>query len=321
MNVLECSNVQRLLQRPNTEWLAVADQTIAVQRQHKTKLWHRSVAPLWSNTPLAVPSRHGRHHIPIELHRWKQATGRWATALLVPVLWIHGGGMVFPSGQYGDPKLAILQPLGPELLIASVEYRLAPRHACPAAALDVIDALDWLHRNASALGADPSRLAIMGESAGGNLAAVAALHAAQQAVPPARFAAVFYPMIFNAVNTTSYTLFDKIGNPPKPGLSKCHMEFYWRAYCPATQICNDWRCLPLTGGLHRTYARSHPQTLVVSCSTDVLRDDGVQFHAALRKAGVEVEHLQVKGDHGCTHIRTSDPSPLLDRLRSGLRIV
>jgi len=79
------------------------------------------------------------------------------------------------------------------------------------------------------------------------------------------------------------------------------MEFYWRAYCPSTQACDDWRCTPLAGNVYRRHARTHPRTLVVSCSEDVLRDDGVQYHEALRGAGVDVQHVQLPGDHGCTH--------------------
>ena len=226
--------------------------------------------------------------------------------------------MVLPSGSYGDPQLQILAPLGPELLIASVEYRLAPRHACPAAALDVIDALSWRHSHASSLGADPSRLGVLGESAGGNLAAVAALHAAQHGKLPVKYAVVFYPMVFNAFDTSSYRLFDK-RDRKSGGLNKCGMEFFWRAYCPTAQACDDWRCTPLTAGLHRSYARSHPRTLVVSCSADVLRDDGVRYYAALSDAGVNVQHLQVPGDHGCTHKAShADLAPLFEGLRRNL---
>ena len=158
----------------------------------------------------------------------------------------------------------------------------------------------------------------MGESAGGNLAAVAALHAAQQPQLPVRYAVVFYPMVFNAFDTSSYGLFD-YRNRSRDGLNKCGMEFFWRAYCPTAQACDDWRCTPLTAGLHRSYARSHARTLVVSCSADVLRDDGVRYYAALSDAGVNVQHLQVPGDHGCTHKAShADLAPLFEGLRRNL---
>ena len=316
----DCSVVEPLLERPTTEWVATPDEMIEQSRLRKTKEWRKKVAPLWDQTPMSIPSQHGNHSIHINLHRWRKPRPAAAlkATLLAPVLWIHGGGMVLPSGSYGDPQLQILAPLGPELLIASMEYRLAPRHACPAAALDVIDALSWLHSQASALGADASRLGVLGESAGGNLAAVAALHAAQQPQLPVRYAVVFYPMVFNAFDTRSYSLFDK-RDRSRGGLNKCGMEFYWRAYCPTAQACDDWHCTPLTAGLHRSHARSHPQTLVVSCSEDVLRDDGVRYHAALRDAGVDVRHVQVPGDHGCTHRAShADLAPLFEGLRRNL---
>ena len=129
----DCSIVEPLLARPTSEWVAKPDRMIEDSRLKKTKEWGKKVAPLWEQTPVSIPSRHGNHSIRVNLHRWKKArpTGALRAALLAPVLWIHGGGMVLPSGSYGDPQLQILAPLGPELLIASVEYRLAPRHACP----------------------------------------------------------------------------------------------------------------------------------------------------------------------------------------------
>ena len=311
----DCSAVEPLLARPNREWVATPDEMVNEARLKKTKEWRKNVEPLWEQTAISIPSQHGNHSISVNLHRWK---AKPAALWLAPVLWIHGGGMVLPSGSFGDPQLQILAPLGPELLIASVEYRLAPRHECPAAALDVIDALTWLHGHASSLGANPSRLGVLGESAGGNLAAVAALHAALPNQVSVRYAVSFYPMVFNAFGTASYELFDKRGKKHS-GLNRCGMEFFWRAYCPTAATCDDWRCTPLTTGLHRRYARSHPRTLVVSCSADVLRDDGVQYHAALRDAGVDVAHLQLPGDHGCTHKASQqDLAPLFEGLRRNL---
>ena len=221
--------------------------------------------------------------------------------------------MVIPSGQLGDPQIEILRPLGPQLLIAAVEYALAPRHACPAAADDVTDALDWLFSRAEALGGDPARVAVMGESAGGNLAAVAALHAARHRLP-LRFAGVFYPMIENAVSSPSYGLFGQ-----RQQLNKCAMEFFWRSYCPTTEACNHWRCTPLSGNALVAAAPAHAPTLVVTCNTDVLRDDGVRYWRALVAAGVSADHQEVDGSHGCTHsTNSSTRGRYLNKLRAAL---
>mmetsp|Transcript_9057 Transcript_9057/g.29031 ORF Transcript_9057/g.29031 Transcript_9057/m.29031 type:complete len:248 (+) Transcript_9057:33-776(+) len=231
-NPADCSSSYALLERPNAEWPVGATDTFAAStREKKTRKWRKMVEPWWDHELVSVPSTHGQRNITIALHRWR---ARHAVTLgggrrPALVLWVHGGGMVLPSGRLGDPQIGILRRLGPQLLIAAVEYALAPRYPCPAAAEDVIDSLDWVLSHAAALGGDPGRVAVMGESAGGNLAAVAALHAARRRLP-VRFAGVFYPMVENAVASPSYSLFSQ-----GPGLRKCAMEFFWRAYCPTAE--------------------------------------------------------------------------------------
>ncbi|PWK68238.1 alpha/beta hydrolase [Aminobacter sp. AP02] len=117
-----------------------------------------------------------------------QATGKAA------ILHIHGGGLVV-----GKPEVAIaeLQQLAADLgaIIVSVDYRLAPEHPFPAGLDDAYAALEWMHRSAGELGIDPTRIALLGESAGAGLAAAVALRARDRGELPIRFQALRYPML------------------------------------------------------------------------------------------------------------------------------
>ena len=202
--------------------------------------------------------------------------------------------MVFPMGEHGDSQLRILEPIGPHVLIASVQYSLAPQYQCPAAPTDVFRAMTWLHKHAATVGGDANAMSVLGVSAGANLAAVAALHAASRGLH-LQFAGIFYPMIFNSLESESYRLFDG------GGLNSTSMGFFWRSYCEPHACDGDWRCTPLSATDLPALAQVHAPSLVVSCDSDVLRDDAVQYYDALRVAGAAVGHLALPGGHGCIH--------------------
>ena len=120
----DCASSYALLERPNAEWpVGATDRFAASTREKKTRKWRKMVEPWWDHELVSVPSTHGQRNITIALHRWR---ARHAVTLgggrrPALVLWVHGGGMVLPSGRLGDPQIGILRRLGPQLLIAAVE--------------------------------------------------------------------------------------------------------------------------------------------------------------------------------------------------------
>ena len=123
-NPADCASSYALLERPNAEWpVGATDIFAASTREKKTRKWRKMVEPWWDHELVSVPSTHGQRNITIALHRWR---ARHAVTLgggrrPALVLWVHGGGMVLPSGRLGDPQIGILRRLGPQLLIAAVE--------------------------------------------------------------------------------------------------------------------------------------------------------------------------------------------------------
>ena len=261
----------------------------------KSRAYQTLVAPYWSVEQHLINSTNSQRHIRLNVHRWRNKSTRSSQQPHL-VLWAHGGGMVMPEGRYGDPSIELFRAFGPALVVVDVDYALAPQHPCPAAAQDTIDAFEWAHEHAADLGAS-TPLTMLGSSAGGNLAAVVAQHAARHNTP-LRSAAVLWPMIHNSFTSASYSSFVN-----GPGLTTDWMRFFWMAYCPtaATNVCDDWRCTPLTPGkqMLASLASTHAYTDVITCASDVLRDDGREYAAAMRAAGVQVNHIELEGGHGC----------------------
>ena len=176
----------------------------------------------------------------------------------------------------------------PGLLIASVDYRLAPEHPFPAAPDDARAAVRWLAGEAEALGAAPGRLAVAGDSAGANLATVTARRLRDEGGPPIRFQALIYPVIDSALNTPSYR-----EKGDGFGLSAASMARYWRFYLDGA----DGRhpdASPLQADL-----AGLPPAFILTVEDDVLRDEGEAYAKALEAAGVPVTLRRYDGPiHG-----------------------
>ena len=136
-----------------------------------------------------LPGAAGAPALRVRLYRPQGAAGP------VPaMLWIHGGGFLFGAPEFDEiGNIETARELG--ILIAAVDYRLAPRHPFPAPLEDCHSALSWLHDSAAALGVDPRRIAIGGSSAGGGLAAALALKVRDAGVIPVAFQLLLYPML------------------------------------------------------------------------------------------------------------------------------
>lgn len=194
------------------------------------------------------------------------------------ILYFHGGGFVFGDLRGGDWICATASG-GVDAVVVSVDYRLAPKHPFPLGLDDCVAILDWAVGAAAELGADGARVGVMGESAGGNLAAVVAIMARDRRSPVIRHQALLYPAT-GAGDTPS-----RRANAEAVILTAADMATYSALY---GGDATDWRVSPI---LASSFDGLPPATIVVA-GHDPLHDDGVLYGEALRAAGVAVEVLE-----------------------------
>ena len=202
------------------------------------------------------------------------------------IAYYHGGGHVIGSLDTHD-LIARNLCHGAASLVVSVDYRMGPEHRFPAAVEDSWAALEWLHANAAAIGADPERIAVHGDSAGANLAAVAALLARDRGGPRLRLQSLVYPVADYTLSAPSYeTYADGYGL-----LTRGAMQWFQRHYLRSPADADDWRASPIKAASLAGVAPA----IIVTAECDVLHDDGANYAAALRRAGVEVEYRDYPG--------------------------
>ncbi len=209
-----------------------------------------------------------------------------AATPLGAIVWLHGGGWVMGDLEGFDLVCRSLCNASGHVVV-SVDYRLAPEHPFPAARDDALAAVDWaIGHGAEQLGYDPGRVVVAGDSAGGNLAAVAARHHADRVAG----LVLVYPVTDAAMTSASY---QERAGVEVGGLSPESMEGCFAAYLQGADGAD-----PDVSPLRADHA-GMPATLVAVAGHDILREDGVAYAAALRAAGVDVE-LQQYGDmvHG-----------------------
>ena len=207
-------------------------------------------------------------------------TPEHAAGDVLPVLlYMHGGGFVVWSPET-HAKLSKLLAVGAGAIVVSIDYRRAPQHPYPAPLDDCVAAFRWLRANAASLGGDAGRIALGGDSAGGNLAAATALRviAAGDAAPEATLLICAWTDLGN--DTPSFTLFA----PDDPILDTLVMDYFRESYAPERSQWDDPFVSPLRGDL-----RMFPPTCVVIGGIDPLRDDGLLFAEKLRAAGRDVD--------------------------------
>jgi acetyl esterase len=206
----------------------------------------------------------------------------------VPVLvWFPGGGWVLGSLEAADPicrKLATEAPCA----VVAVEYRQAPEHPFPAAVEDCVAATRWVASNARRLGLDPTRIAIGGASAGGNLAAVVAHVARDRGGPPLVHQLLVYPL------TDRRARGDVVSQDPnEPTFDRADVNWCWSHYL-ADASGDDPRASPLRS---RSF-RGLPPALVITAEQDPLQEEDALYAEKLAAAGVEVEHARYNASHG-----------------------
>jgi acetyl esterase len=200
------------------------------------------------------------------------------------LVYFHGGGWVVGDLVTHDSTCRALAAESGHAVLA-VDYRLAPEHPFPAALDDALATTRWASMHTDELGCAPGRLAIGGDSAGGNLAAAVS----QQGVVPLRFQLLVYPVTDARCNTTSYRAF-----ADGPYLTRASMDWYIAHYLSGGDGApDDPRVSPLLAG-EDALAKS-PATHVVTVEMDVLRDEGETYAARLESAGVPTTLRRYEG--------------------------
>jgi acetyl esterase len=209
-----------------------------------------------------------------------------STAPIPAIVYFHGGGHVIGSLDTHD-FVARNLCAGTGAMVASVDYRMGPEHKFPAAVDDCSAALRWVHANAASLGADPDRIGVHGDSAGGNLAAVTALLVRDAGGPQLRLQSLVYPV-------TDYGLAGDSYDEYASGygiLTKGAMIWFRDHYLRRPEDASDWRASPIRA----VNLAGVAPAIVITAECDVLHDDGERYADALRRAGVPVEYQEFPG--------------------------
>ena len=202
------------------------------------------------------------------------------------LMFLHGGGWVIGDLESHD-RLCRRIANRARICVVAVDYRLAPEHRFPAAVDDAVAAWQWLHENASALDIVADRIAIGGDSAGGNLAAVIALMGRDGSVAPAVFQALLYPVVDLTAASASYRRVTT-GVP----LTAATMHYFIGHYTPTASDRLDWRASPLRA----SSLAGTPPALVLTVAHDPLCDEGLAYARRLEDEGVRVTALHL-ADH------------------------
>jgi acetyl esterase len=224
------------------------------------------------------------HDVPVRVYTPHDAIGGSAPLLL----WIHGGGWVIGDLDTADATARALANRSGAVTV-SVDYRLAPEHPAPAALEDCLATLTWCVENAELLGVDANRVAVAGDSAGGNLAACLCQRVRDEFGPEIDFQLLVYPVIDC---TLSHPSIDE--NAEGYFLTRDTMRWFVGHYVGDGDLKD-----PAVSPLHADNLSGLPPALVITAEFDPLRDEGEAYVAALRDAGVPVEHRRYDGQiHG-----------------------
>src|SRR5437764_3340052 len=237
--------------------------------------------PIAETRDIAIPGPGGA--IPARLYR------SVTTGILPVLVFFHGGGWVVGNIDSHEAMCRHLANRA-ECAVLSVDYRMGPEHKFPAAVEDCFAATAWTADNAAALGVDPGRLAVGGDSAGGNLAAVVSLMARDRGGPRITSQLLIYPATDAAMRHESIARFAE-----GYVLTRATMRWFYEQYLRAPEDAADWQASPLAApdlsGL--------PPAFVLTAGYDPLCDEGDAYAARLAASGVAVTHRRFPGQvHG-----------------------
>jgi acetyl esterase len=200
-------------------------------------------------------------------------------------VWFHGGGWVVGDLETADPTARHLTA-GATCVVISVDYRLAPETKFPGAADDCYAATVWAAQQAPRLNGDPSKIAVGGDSAGGNLAAAVALMARERGGLSLAFQLLVYPVTARDFDMPSYRQ-----NAEGYGLTLDAMRWYWDHYLQHPDDASNPYAAPLVA----ENLKGLPPALVITAECDPLRDEGEAFAKRLQAAGVPTTYSRYNG--------------------------
>ncbi len=206
---------------------------------------------------------------------------------LPAVVYTHGGGWIL--GNFGTHERLVrdlVDQTGAAFVF--VNYTPSPEARYPVAIEQVYATLQWVAMYGAELGLDGSKLAIAGDSVGGNMTAAVAMLARDRGGPAIRYQALFYPVADAAFDTASYEQFEE-----GPWLTRNAMRWFWDAYAPDLGIRDEPTVSPLRATAEQL--QGLPPALVITDEADVLRDEGEAYARALREAGVDVTAVRYEG--------------------------
>jgi acetyl esterase len=201
------------------------------------------------------------------------------------IVYFHGSGWVVLNIEVCDTTMRALANSTGSVVVA-VNYQKAPEHPFPIPLEDCWATTLWTFEHAAELNVDASRVAVVGDSAGGNLAAVVALRAREEGAPKIAFQGLIYPAVEYGWDTASAH-----ENAEGYLLQRETMRWFWNHYIPDKSVVDDWRVSPLRASDHSGL----PPAFIATAEFDPLRDDGRAYAAKLRAAGVPVSYAEYDG--------------------------
>lgn len=201
------------------------------------------------------------------------------------IVYLHGGGWVTGTLKAYDHLCCALSHRSRSVVV-SVDYRLAPENPYPAAIDDAFAATRWVATQLSSWDITDNSLVVMGDSAGGNLAAAVCQRAKREGGPKLDLQVLIYPITDHNLNTISY-----LENSEGYMLTRKSMEWFWDVYVPNVSRRRE----PDASPLWEEDLTDLPATFMMTCEFDPLRDEGIAYGRKLESQGVEVEYVYCKG--------------------------
>jgi acetyl esterase len=210
-----------------------------------------------------------------------------ATGVLPAIMWFHGGGWILGDKETHD-RLIREVAHGTGAAVVFVDYERSPEAKFPVAIEQAYAATQYVAEHGKELNLDPTRIAIAGDSVGGNMVAVVALLAKERKGPKIALQVMYYPVTDASFSEHSYGVYEN-----GPWLSKRGMAWFWDAYLPDREARKQVHASPLNAEIEQL--KGLPEALVIVDENDILRDEGEAYARKLSQAGVRVTSTRYNG--------------------------